>query len=94
MFTYISNSNESSHIHSWNDEDYGFYYQLYKVGVYNYFHNYPAEVTKTFKAYIEIWEIYYMNSKIQYLHTILLVEYGCLALYDEYLNKMITIDHE
>ena len=44
--------------------------------------------------YIEDWENHNIKNKRQLSCTMLLAKYGSLALYDEYLEEIFTIDHE
>ena len=44
-----------SHIHSWNDEDNAFKYQLDQWVVEKLFHNSDESIIKEFKFYIEDW---------------------------------------
>ena len=48
-------SNDSSHSHSWNDEDNAFAYQLYKWGIYNLFQTSDEVIIIELKIYVKHW---------------------------------------
>ena len=48
-------SKDGSHIHSWDDEDYAFYYQLDQWVVENLFQNSDELIIRELKLYIEYW---------------------------------------
>ena len=84
----------SSHIHTWNDGDQAFDYQLDQWGVEKSFHNQDEAITRELKMYIEEWEYKHIKNKSQVLKTIFLAKYGSLALYDEDLEQIFIIDHK
>ena len=44
--------------------------------------------------YIEEWGKLYIKNKIQVSKSMFLAKYGSLALYDEYMKNIFTIDHK
>ena len=46
-------TNNGSHIHTWNDDDQAFDYQLDQWGVEKLFHNQDESITRELKIYIE-----------------------------------------
>ena len=51
-----TDSKDSSHSHSWNDQDHTFDYQLDKWVVKKLFQNSDEEITRKLKFYNEEWE--------------------------------------
>ena len=58
------------------------------------FQNSDEAITIELKLYIEEWEKLQIKKKSQVSKAIFLAKYGSLALYDEYLEEIFTIDHE
>ena len=50
-----TDSKDSSHSHSWNDEDHAFDYKLDQWGVEKLFQNSDEAITRELKLYIEEW---------------------------------------
>ena len=50
-----TDSNDGSHIHTWNDEDQAFDYQLDQWGVEKFFPNAGELIIRELKMYIEKW---------------------------------------
>ena len=76
-------TNNSSHSHTWNDDDQALNYQLDQWGVEKLFHNQDEAITRELKMYIEEWEYKHIKNKSQVSKTMFLEKYGSLALYDE-----------
>ena len=75
-----TDSKYGSHIHSWNDEDHAFDYQLDQWGVEKLFPNEDEAITRELKIYIEEWGKTHIKNKSQVSKAMFLAKYGSLAL--------------
>ena len=61
-----TSSKDSSHSHSWNDEDHAFDYQFDQWGVDKLFQNSDEAITRELKLYIEEWEKCISRTRAKY----------------------------
>ena len=61
-----TNSNDSSHIHSWDDEDHYFDYQLYKWDVEKFIQTSDELIIRQVKVFVEDWEKLVSRTKSNY----------------------------
>ena len=85
-----TDSKDGSHIHSWNDEDHDFDYQLDQCVVEKMLQNSDEVIIRDLKMYIEEWGTKLIKNKRQVSKTIFLTKYGSLALYDVDLEKYLS----
>ena len=86
-----TDSNDGSHSHTWNDEEQAFDYQLYQWGVEKLFWNSDEAITIELKMHIEEWGKKNIKNKSQVSKTIFLTKYGSPALYDDDLEKDLSL---
>ena len=89
-----TDSKYGSHIHSWNDEDHTFDYQLYQWGVEKLFQDSDEAIIRELKFYIEDWGKLNIKNKSQLLCAMFIEKYGILDLYDEDMEKIFIIYHK